>query len=50
MEKRGEGVPLIIKESKKLSKIEPKYALIDNSELLLTIYAASEPEISIDDE
>lgn len=50
MEKRGEGVPIIIKESKKLSKIEPRYALIDNSELLLTIYAASETNTPLDDE
>ncbi|MBF8275999.1 MAG: ATPase [Candidatus Brocadiaceae bacterium] len=40
MEKRGDGVPIIIHESKKLSGKEPVYRLIDESELLLTIYAA----------
>ncbi len=41
IERRGEGVPKIIKESKKISGREPEYQLIDNNELLLTIYAAS---------
>ena len=40
MEKRGDGVPIILRESKKLSGKEPVYRLIDDSELLLTIYAA----------
>jgi len=40
MEKRGEGVPIILKESEKLSGKKPLYRLIDDSELLLTIYAA----------
>lgn len=40
MEKRGDGVPIILRESKKLSGKEPVYRLIDSSELLLTIYAA----------
>jgi predicted HTH transcriptional regulator len=39
MDKRGEGVPIIITERKELSKKEPDYTLIDDSELLLTIYA-----------
>lgn len=43
MEKRGEGVPLILKEGKRLSNIEPQYTLLDNCELLFTIYAAPEP-------
>jgi predicted HTH transcriptional regulator len=41
IERRGEGVPKIIKESKKLSGKEPEYRLIDDNELLLTIYAAT---------
>lgn len=39
MEKRGEGVPTILDNSIKLSGREPTYRLIDNDELLLTIYA-----------
>ena len=41
MEKRGEGVPIIFNESEKLSGKKPVYRLIDDSELLLTIFAAS---------
>lgn len=40
MDKRGEGVRIILSESEKLSGKTPKYKLIDQSELLLTIYAA----------
>jgi predicted HTH transcriptional regulator len=40
MEKRGDGVPIILNESEKLSGITPVYQLIDDSELFLTIYAA----------
>ena len=40
MEKRGDGVPIILRESEKLSGKKPIYQLIDDSELLLTIYAA----------
>ena len=40
MDKRGEGVPIILTESEKLSGHRPKYQLIDETELLLTIYAA----------
>ncbi len=40
MDKRGEGVPIILTESEKLSGKRPKYRLIDDSELLLTIYSA----------
>ena len=42
MEKRGDGVPIILHESTKLSGKEPKYRLIDDSELLLTIWAAKQ--------
>jgi len=40
MDKRGEGVPLILSRSEGLSGRKPEYRLIDDSELLLTIYAA----------
>ena len=40
MEKRGDGVPIILDESEKLSGEKPVYRLIDDSELLLTIYSA----------
>jgi len=40
MEKRGEGVPIILAGIEKLSERLPVYRLIDESELLLTIYAA----------
>ena len=40
MEKRGDGVPIILNESEKLAGKKPIYRLIDNSELLLTIYSA----------
>jgi predicted HTH transcriptional regulator len=41
MDKRGEGVPVILSESEKLSGRRPEFLLIDNAELLLTIFAAS---------
>ncbi|MBF0614385.1 MAG: hypothetical protein G8237_11555 [Magnetococcales bacterium] len=41
MEKRGEGVPIILEESSRLSGRTPEYRLIDQSELLLTIHAAN---------
>ena len=40
MEKRGDGVPIILRESERLSGRSPEYRMIDDSELLLTIYAA----------
>ncbi len=40
MEKRGDGVPIIIRESEALSGRKPEYRLIDDSELLLTIFSA----------
>ena len=39
MEKRGDGVPIILRESERLSGKTPVYRLIDDSELLLTIYS-----------
>ncbi len=41
IERRGEGVPKIIKASEALSGKRPEYRLIDEDELLLTIYAAN---------
>lgn len=43
MEKRGEGVPIILHESEKLSGKVPEYRVIDDAELLLTICAADLP-------
>ena len=43
MDKRGEGVPIIITESEELSGRRPEYKLIDDSELKLTIFAAKPP-------
>ena len=40
MEKRGDGVPIILNESERLSGKKPIYRLIDDSELLLTIFSA----------
>jgi predicted HTH transcriptional regulator len=40
LERRGEGVPIILEESKKLSGRLPEYRLLDDNELLLTIYPA----------
>ena len=41
MDKRGEGVPLILSLSEELSGKKPSYSLFDESELMLTIYAAA---------
>jgi predicted HTH transcriptional regulator len=43
MDKRGEGVPIIITQSEKLSGRRPLYRLLDDSELMLTIFAAKPP-------
>lgn len=48
MEKRGDGVPIILNESEKLSGKKPVYRLIDDSELLLTIYSASMERVDED--
>jgi len=40
MDRRGEGVPVILSASGKLSGKRPKYELLDDSELKLTIFAA----------
>jgi ATP-dependent DNA helicase RecG len=44
MEKRGDGVPIILEESRKLSGRDPEYRLIDDAELLLTIFSAQAPQ------
>ena len=41
IERRGEGVPKIINASLALSGKEPEYRMVDDAELLLTLYAAS---------
>ena len=41
MERRGDGVPTIFRETEALSGNIPEYQLIDNSDLVLTIPAAS---------
>ncbi len=41
MERRGDGVPIIFRETEVLSGKLPKYQLIDDSELVLTIPAAA---------
>jgi len=43
MDKRGEGVPIIIVESEKLSGMRPEYKLLDDAELKLIIFAARSP-------
>ena len=47
MERRGDGVPIILEESYGLSGSYPKYTLIDDSELRLIIWAASPDPSSI---
>ena len=41
MDRRGEDVPVILDNSRRFSGKEPEYRLIDDAELLLTIYAAA---------
>lgn len=41
MDKRGEGVPVIISRTQQLSGKRPEYRLIDDSELMLTMTAAN---------
>jgi len=43
MDKRGEGVPIIITESEQLAGIRPEYRLLDDAELKLTLFAAPPP-------
>lgn len=41
MDRRGDGVPIILEESRKLSGRLPEYSVIDDSELRLVIWAAN---------
>ena len=41
MERRGDGVPIILRETEALSGKIPEYQLIDDSDLVLTIPAAA---------
>jgi len=41
MDRRGDGVPIILDESSRLSGRTPEYSLIDDSELRLVIWAAA---------
>jgi len=50
MDKRGEGVPIIISESEKLAGRRPEYRMLDGSELMLTIYAAQSPHTDATDD
>jgi predicted HTH transcriptional regulator len=43
MERRGDGVPIILDESCELSGQVPEYTLLDDSELQLTIWGAPPP-------
>lgn len=45
IERRGEGVPKIMRASEALSGKLPEYRLIDDNELLLTVYAASKAQV-----
>ena len=40
MDRRGDGVPIILNESRELSGRRPEYSLIDDSELRLVVWAA----------
>ncbi len=45
MDKRGEGVPIILEESEKLSGKTPVYKLLNDTELMLTIFSARSPHL-----
>ena len=44
MDRRGEGVGIVLERSEKLSGRRPEYRVIDDAELLLTIWAAGSSE------
>ena len=46
MDRRGEGVPIILDESRELSGRVPEYTLIDDSELRLVIWSSRLSELS----
>ncbi len=51
MERRGDGVPIILNDSRELSGRTPEYSVLDDSELRLVIWGAgSEPEQDVNKE
>lgn len=46
MDKRGEGVRIVLDHSARLSGREPEYELLDDAELMLTIHAADPFDVS----
>ena len=46
MEKRGEGVPIILDNSMALAGRGPEYRVLDDAELMLTIHAAGADQAS----
>lgn len=44
MDKRGEGVPIIYEESRRLSGRDPEYRVLDDAEVMLTIWSAEAAE------
>ena len=50
MDRRGDGVPIILDESNRLSGRAPEYSLIDDSELRLVIWAAAARKATPEDE
>ena len=50
MDRRGDGGPIIIDESNKLSGRPPEYSVIDESELRLVIWATPERQAVPEDE
>lgn len=49
MERRGDGVDIILSESEKLSGKRPVYRILDDAEVMLTIFAAELPNQEQDD-
>lgn len=45
MDRRGEGVRVILERSEHLAKRRPEYRLLDDAELLLVIYAAGDDDM-----
>ncbi len=45
MDRRGEGVPIILERSKRLSGCQPEYRLVDDQELRLVIFGARPAEL-----
>ncbi len=49
MDRRGDGVPIILEESDRLSGRAPEYSVIDDSELRLVIWAAAGRKATAED-